>query len=65
MILVLQMALMEPLMCRMMYWHFDRIAFKFLGEDVAVTEVMKDAAIWLMRYHGEMFMLCLQEPSCL
>lgn len=43
------MALFEPLMCRLVYWHFDNIASEFLGEDLSVAEVLSDSDIWLLR----------------
>ncbi|KAM9349975.1 UDP-glucuronosyltransferase 1A1-like [Symphorus nematophorus] len=42
-------ALLEPLMCRLLYWHFDNIAYQFLGEEVGVAEVLSDSAVWLLR----------------
>ncbi|XP_034039728.1 UDP-glucuronosyltransferase 1-1-like isoform X1 [Thalassophryne amazonica] len=42
-------ALLEPLLCRLLYWHFDRIAYDFLGEEVGVAEVLSDSDIWLLR----------------
>ncbi|XP_059200686.1 UDP-glucuronosyltransferase 1A1-like [Centropristis striata] len=42
-------ALLEPLVCRLMYWHFDTMAYQFLGEEVGVAEVLSDSAIWLTR----------------
>ncbi|XP_041804344.1 UDP-glucuronosyltransferase 1A1-like [Chelmon rostratus] len=43
-------ALMEPLLCRLLYWHFDHIASQFLGEEVGIAEVLSDSAIWLLRF---------------
>ncbi|XP_076601903.1 UDP-glucuronosyltransferase 1A1-like [Chaetodon auriga] len=43
-------ALLEPLLCRLLYWHFDNIAYQFLGEEVGIAEVLSDSAIWLLRY---------------
>ncbi|KAM3866081.1 UDP-glucuronosyltransferase-like [Diretmus argenteus] len=43
-------SLLEPLLCRLLYWRFDHIAYQFLGEDVGVAEVLSDSAIWLFRY---------------
>uniref|UniRef100_UPI0037E71702 UDP-glucuronosyltransferase 1A1-like n=1 Tax=Semicossyphus pulcher TaxID=241346 RepID=UPI0037E71702 len=43
-------ALLEPLMCRLMYWHFDTIAHQFLGEKVGVAELLSESDIWLMRF---------------
>ncbi|XP_057713524.1 UDP-glucuronosyltransferase 1A1-like [Corythoichthys intestinalis] len=40
---------LEPLLCRLLYWRFDRIASEFLEEDVGVAEVLSDSAIWLHR----------------
>lgn len=45
----LQVALLEPLMCKLLYWHFDHIAYQFLGEEVGIAEVLSDSAIWLLR----------------
>lgn len=45
----LQVALLEPLLCRLLYWHFDHIAYQFLGEEVGIAEVLSDSAIWLLR----------------
>ncbi|KAL7387170.1 hypothetical protein ABVT39_019429 [Epinephelus coioides] len=42
-------ALLEPLLCKLFYWHFDNIAYRFLGEEVGVAEVLSDSAIWLLR----------------
>ncbi|XP_031711146.1 UDP-glucuronosyltransferase 1-1-like [Anarrhichthys ocellatus] len=42
-------ALLEPLLCRLLYWYFDEIAYRFLGEEVGVAEVLSDSAIWLLR----------------
>ncbi|XP_038574589.1 UDP-glucuronosyltransferase 1A1-like [Micropterus salmoides] len=42
-------ALLEPLLCRLLFWHFDNIAYEFLGEEVGVAEVLSDSAIWLQR----------------
>ncbi|XP_034559534.1 UDP-glucuronosyltransferase-like [Notolabrus celidotus] len=42
-------ALLEPLMCRLMYWRFDNNAYQFLGEKVGVAEVLSESAIWLLR----------------
>ncbi|XP_047445076.1 UDP-glucuronosyltransferase 1A1-like [Mugil cephalus] len=42
-------ALLEPLFCRLLYWHFDKIAYEFLGEKVGIAEVLSDSDIWLMR----------------
>ncbi|XP_026169979.1 UDP-glucuronosyltransferase 1-1-like isoform X1 [Mastacembelus armatus] len=42
-------ALLEPLLCQLLYWHFDHIAYQFLGEEVTLTQVLSDSAIWLLR----------------
>lgn len=42
-------ALLEPLMCRLLYWHFDQLAYQFLGEEVGVAKVLSDSDIWLLR----------------
>nr|XP_019969103.1 PREDICTED: UDP-glucuronosyltransferase-like [Paralichthys olivaceus] len=42
-------ALLEPLFCRLLYWHFDQMAYEFLGEEVGIAEVLSDSDIWLLR----------------
>ncbi|XP_068427344.1 UDP-glucuronosyltransferase 1A1-like [Clinocottus analis] len=42
-------ASLEPLLCRLIYWYFDEIAYRFLGEKVGVAEMLSDSAIWLLR----------------
>ncbi|KAI4810038.1 hypothetical protein KUCAC02_018888 [Chaenocephalus aceratus] len=42
-------AFLEPLLCRLMYWHFDSLAYQFLGEEVGVAEILSESAIWLLR----------------
>ncbi|KAF7660924.1 hypothetical protein LDENG_00272700 [Lucifuga dentata] len=42
-------ALVEPLMCRLIYWHFDHIAYQFLGENVGIAEVLSQSDVWLLR----------------
>ncbi|KAI3375257.1 hypothetical protein L3Q82_021764, partial [Scortum barcoo] len=42
-------AVLEPLMCRLLYWHFDHMAYQFLGEEVGIAEILLDSAIWLLR----------------
>lgn len=45
-----QVAVLEPLFCRLMFWHFDHIASEFLEEEVGIMEVLSDSDIWLLRY---------------
>ncbi|XP_029971816.1 UDP-glucuronosyltransferase 1-1-like [Salarias fasciatus] len=42
-------ALMEPLMCKFLFWRFDQIAAQFLGEDVGIRQVLSESDIWLLR----------------
>lgn len=42
-------ALIEPLLCKLLYWRFDHMAYEFLGEEVSIKEVLTDSDIWLMR----------------
>ncbi|XP_017275649.1 UDP-glucuronosyltransferase 1A1 [Kryptolebias marmoratus] len=42
-------ALVEPLFCRLMFWHFDHIAHEFLEEEVGIMEVLSESDIWLLR----------------
>eukprot|EP00063_Salmo_salar_P065836 XP_014040671.1 PREDICTED: UDP-glucuronosyltransferase 1-1-like [Salmo salar] len=38
-------SLVEPLLCRLLYWRFDQLANRFLGEDVGVAEVLADTIL--------------------
>uniref|UniRef100_A0A3Q1EUJ4 UDP-glucuronosyltransferase 1-1-like n=1 Tax=Acanthochromis polyacanthus TaxID=80966 RepID=A0A3Q1EUJ4_9TELE len=46
---LVSIALFEPLLCRLIYRHFDHLAHQFLGEKVSIAEVLSDSDIWLMR----------------
>lgn len=45
----LQIALLEPLMCKLLFWHFDNISHQFLGEEVDIADVLSESAVWLLR----------------
>ncbi|MEQ2219166.1 hypothetical protein XENOCAPTIV_013487, partial [Xenoophorus captivus] len=42
-------ASLEPLLCRLLYWQFDQMAYEFLEEKVGVAEIFSEADIWLLR----------------
>uniref|UniRef100_H3C714 UDP-glucuronosyltransferase n=1 Tax=Tetraodon nigroviridis TaxID=99883 RepID=H3C714_TETNG len=42
-------ALLEPLMCKLFFWHFDNISHQFLGEKVGIAEVLAESDVWLLR----------------
>ncbi|KAM4557645.1 UDP-glucuronosyltransferase 1A1-like [Fundulus diaphanus] len=42
-------ALLEPLLCRLLYWHFDQMAYDFLEEKVGIADVFAESDIWLLR----------------
>ncbi|KAJ0058997.1 hypothetical protein NL108_003355, partial [Boleophthalmus pectinirostris] len=42
-------AMLEPLLCRLLYWHFEQLTSEFLGEDLTVAEILSDSDIWLLR----------------
>ncbi|XP_068605440.1 UDP-glucuronosyltransferase 1A1-like [Brachionichthys hirsutus] len=42
-------ALLEPLLCRLIYWHFDVMAHRFFGEKVSTAEVLSESDVWLLR----------------
>ncbi|XP_074545561.1 UDP-glucuronosyltransferase 1A1-like [Halichoeres trimaculatus] len=52
-------ALLEPLICRVLYWQFDNMAHRFLEEKVSVAEVLSESAVWL---HRNDFTLELPRP---
>ncbi len=43
-------SMLEPLVCKVMYWSFEELKFNFLQKDVSMTEILSTAAVWLMRY---------------
>ncbi|XP_067286928.1 UDP-glucuronosyltransferase 1A1-like isoform X1 [Pseudorasbora parva] len=51
--------MLEPLMCKVLYWSFREVISNFLQRDVSLTEIFSTAAVWLMRYD---FTLELPKP---
>ncbi|KAF3698999.1 UDP-glucuronosyltransferase 1-1 [Channa argus] len=43
-------AWLEPLLCRLLYWNFDHIAYQFLEQKEGIAEVLSHSDIWLMRF---------------
>ncbi|XP_052425271.1 UDP-glucuronosyltransferase 1-6-like [Carassius gibelio] len=43
-------SMLEPLICKLMYWPFEELTFNFLQRDVSLTEILRTGAVWLMRY---------------
>lgn len=42
--------LFEPVLCKLIYWGFENVASKFLQRSITYDEILKTAAIWLLRY---------------
>ncbi|XP_073682423.1 UDP-glucuronosyltransferase 1A6-like isoform X1 [Garra rufa] len=42
--------MIEPLVCKVMYWSFEELTSNFLQRHVSLTEILSTGAIWLMRY---------------
>ncbi|GAA6067496.1 UDP-glucuronosyltransferase 1A5-like isoform X2 [Tachysurus ichikawai] len=42
--------LLEPVMCKILYWWFDDVASRFLQRSISMTEILSTAAVWLLRY---------------
>ncbi len=43
-------SMLEPLVCKVIYWSFEEVTFNFLQRDVSLTEILSTGAVWLMRY---------------
>lgn len=42
--------MLEPVMCKLLYWWFDDVASRFLQRSVSMPEILNTAAVWLLRY---------------
>ncbi|XP_051528808.1 UDP-glucuronosyltransferase 1A1-like isoform X1 [Myxocyprinus asiaticus] len=43
-------SVLEPFLCRMIYWSTEDVASRFLQRDVRVAEILSTGALWLLRY---------------
>ncbi|XP_016404158.1 UDP-glucuronosyltransferase 1-6-like isoform X1 [Sinocyclocheilus rhinocerous] len=43
-------SILEPLICKFLYWPYEQATFNFLQRDVSLTEILNTGAVWLMRY---------------
>ncbi|KAL0148893.1 hypothetical protein M9458_055802 [Cirrhinus mrigala] len=43
-------SMIEPLVCKVMYWSFEEVTSNFLQRDVSLTDILRTGAVWLMRY---------------
>lgn len=42
--------ILEPVMCKLLYWRFDDVASRFLQRSISMPEILNTAAMWLLRY---------------
>lgn len=42
--------MLEPVMCKLLYWWFDDVASRFLQRSISMKEILNTAAVWLLRY---------------
>ncbi|MCJ8747653.1 hypothetical protein PDJAM_G00155900 [Pangasius djambal] len=42
--------MLEPVMCKLLYWWSDDVASRFLQRSISMTEILNTAAMWLLRY---------------
>ncbi|XP_048029543.1 UDP-glucuronosyltransferase 1-6-like [Megalobrama amblycephala] len=49
-VLNLLVSVLEPLVCKFVYWPFEEATSNFLQRDVSLTEILRTGAVWLMRY---------------
>ncbi|XP_067244095.1 UDP-glucuronosyltransferase 1-6-like isoform X1 [Chanodichthys erythropterus] len=43
-------SILEPLLCKLIYWSTEDVASRFLQRDVSVVEILRSGALWLLRY---------------
>ncbi|KAK9966690.1 hypothetical protein ABG768_003787 [Culter alburnus] len=43
-------SILEPLLCKLIYWSTEDVASRFLQRDVSVAEILRSGALWLLRY---------------
>ncbi|XP_076864890.1 UDP-glucuronosyltransferase 1A1-like [Brachyhypopomus gauderio] len=43
-------SLLEPLLCKAIYWTFEEVASRFLQRAVNMQEILSTGALWLFRY---------------
>ncbi|XP_058646513.1 UDP-glucuronosyltransferase 1-6-like [Onychostoma macrolepis] len=43
-------SMLEPLICKFVYWPFEELTSNFLQRDVSLIEILSTGAVWLMRY---------------
>ncbi|XP_056324440.1 UDP-glucuronosyltransferase 1-6-like isoform X2 [Danio aesculapii] len=43
-------SIVEPLLCRLIYWTTEDVASSFMQRDVSVAEVLSSGTLWLLRY---------------
>ncbi|KAK7127632.1 hypothetical protein R3I93_020269 [Phoxinus phoxinus] len=49
-VLNILVSILEPLLCRLIYWSTEDVASRFLQRDVSVVEILQSGALWLLRY---------------
>ncbi|KAM9493738.1 UDP-glucuronosyltransferase 1A1-like isoform 1-T1 [Clarias gariepinus] len=42
--------MLEPVMCKLVFWWFDDVASRFLQRSISMAEILNTAAVWLLRY---------------
>ncbi|XP_051767820.1 UDP-glucuronosyltransferase 1-6-like isoform X1 [Ctenopharyngodon idella] len=43
-------SILEPLLCKLIYWSIEDVASRFLQRDVSLAEILRSGALWLLRY---------------
>uniref|UniRef100_A0A671T5F3 UDP-glucuronosyltransferase n=1 Tax=Sinocyclocheilus anshuiensis TaxID=1608454 RepID=A0A671T5F3_9TELE len=43
-------SMLEPLICKFVYWPFEELTYNFLQRDMSLIEILSTGAVWLMRY---------------
>ncbi|TRY62273.1 hypothetical protein DNTS_025830 [Danionella cerebrum] len=43
-------SIVEPFLCKLIYWTIEDVASNFLQRDVSVAEILRSGALWLLRY---------------
>ncbi|XP_054471161.1 UDP-glucuronosyltransferase-like [Anoplopoma fimbria] len=44
------MSILESYMCKVIYYHFDDLVSRYLGDNITYKDLLSHGAIWLLRY---------------
>uniref|UniRef100_W5KVM0 glucuronosyltransferase n=1 Tax=Astyanax mexicanus TaxID=7994 RepID=W5KVM0_ASTMX len=44
------MSMLEPLLCKFLYWSFEDLASLVMNRPISMLEILRSGAVWLLRY---------------